>query len=59
MSPRLDDIRPGACPILLERLCRHMVEDSETRKGRTMATLGSSSRTVLRSNLSQGTLTTS
>jgi len=21
----------GTCPVLLERLCRHMVEDSETR----------------------------
>ncbi len=23
----------GACPILLERSCRHMVEDNETRRG--------------------------
>jgi len=35
-----------------------MVEDSETRGGEAMATLGSFSRTALRPNSSQGTLTT-
>jgi len=31
MPPRLDGIRSWILPSPLERLCRHMVEDSETR----------------------------
>jgi hypothetical protein len=33
MPPRLDGIRPWSLPVLLERLCCHMVEDNETRGG--------------------------
>jgi hypothetical protein len=31
MLPKLGDIDRGTCPILLKRLCFHMVEDNEVR----------------------------
>jgi len=60
MPPRLDGIRPWSLPSpTWKAMPPHGGGQWDKRKGRTMATLGSSSRTVSRLNLFQGTPTTS
>jgi hypothetical protein len=59
MPPRLDDIRPWNSPNLIWKAMPPLGGGQwDKRKGRAMATLGSSSRTVLRPSFSQGTPTT-
>ncbi len=57
---RLDGIRPWSLPNpTWKAMPPHGGGQWDKRKGRAMATLGSSSRTALKSNLSQGISTTS
>jgi len=59
MVPRLNDTRPWSLPSSTwKAMSAHGGGQWDKRKGRTMATLGSSSRNVSRPNLSQGTPTT-
>ncbi len=60
MPPRLDGTRPWSLPSpTWKAMPPHGGGQWDKRKGRTMATLGSFSRTVSRLNLSQGTPTIS
>ncbi len=60
MPPRLDDIRLWSLPSpTWKAMLPHGEGQFDKRKGRTMVTLGSSSRNVSRLNLSQGTPITS